>query len=147
MRALSAASFNLFSRRPSRSRWASAEPSFATSPAEEMGDKPRFTPSTFVVDKTPEFESLALRAIADEVGGVRVRQHVNPLSSRNQALVPAPPWAQLFDDATLPLCLDLGCGSGRFLLALAEKEAGAAAPPRNFLGVEIREPLVGRAGV
>jgi tRNA (guanine-N7-)-methyltransferase len=76
------------------------------------------------------------------VGGVRVRQHVNPLSSRNMQVVPPPPWAELFPDATKPLVLDLGAGSGRFLLALGEKDAARA---RNYLGIEIREPLVSRA--
>ena len=74
---------------------------------------------------------------------MRVRQHVNPLSSRNMAVVPPPPWRELFEDATRPLVLDLGCGSGRFLLALAERDAAAGG--RNYLGVEIREPLVTRA--
>ena len=82
-----------------------------------------------------------LSRAAAQVGGVRVRQHVNPLSSRNMALVP-PPWRELFTDATLPLVLDLGCGSGRFLLSLGERDAARA---RNYLGIEIREPLVTRA--
>ncbi len=73
---------------------------------------------------------------------MRVRQHVNPLSSRNMQVVPPPPWAELFPDATKPLVLDLGAGSGRFLLALGEKDAARA---RNYLGIEIREPLVSRA--
>jgi tRNA (guanine-N7-)-methyltransferase len=42
-----------------------------------------------------------------------------------------------FADPTLPLLLDVGCARGRFLLKMAELE-----PERNFLGVEIREPLV-----
>ena len=83
-----------------------------------------------------------LSRAAAQVGGVRVRQHVNPLSSRNMALVPPPPWRELFTDATLPLVLDLGCGSGRFLLSLGERDAARA---RNYLGIEIREPLVTRA--
>ena len=73
---------------------------------------------------------------------MRVRQHVNPLSSRNMAVVAPPPWATLFSDVTKPLVLDLGCGSGRFLLSLGERDAERA---RNYLGVEIREPLVTRA--
>jgi hypothetical protein len=76
------------------------------------------------------------------VGGVRVRQHVNPLSSRNMMVVPSPAWSELYPDASLPLVLDLGAGSGRFLLSLGEQDAARA---RNYLGIEIREPLVGRA--
>jgi hypothetical protein len=90
---------------------------------------------------------LLTRFPGAQVGGVRVRQHVNPLSSRYSAVAPCPAWATLFEDATRPLVLDLGCGSGRFLLALADKDAtdAAPAPARNYLGIEIREPLVGRA--
>jgi tRNA (guanine-N7-)-methyltransferase len=74
---------------------------------------------------------------------VRVRQHVNPLSTRNMAVVPSPVWTELYADASKPLVLDLGAGSGRFLLSLGEQDAATRA--RNYLGIEIREPLVGRA--
>jgi len=39
-----------------------------------------------------------------------------------------------------PLHLDIGSGSGRFLLRMAQEQ-----PDWNFLGVEIRQPLVERA--
>ena len=58
------------------------------------------------------------------------------------AVQPPPPWRELFEDATRPLVLDLGCGSGRFLLSLGERDA---ARERNYLGIEIREPLAVRA--
>ena len=48
--------------------------------------------------------------------------------------------AAVFADATLPLHLDIGCARGRYLLRMA-----AAEPSSNFLGVEIREPLVDEA--
>lgn len=73
---------------------------------------------------------------------MRVRQHVNPLSTRNMEVVPPPLWAELFPSPALPLVLDLGCGSGRFLLALGGKDGERA---RNHLGVEIRAPLAVRA--
>jgi tRNA (guanine-N7-)-methyltransferase len=68
---------------------------------------------------------------------VRVRQHVNPLSSRFQEPVQPPQWAEVFSKPTLPLHLDVGCGRGIFLLEMA-----IAHPNWNFLGIEIREPLV-----
>lgn len=71
---------------------------------------------------------------------VRVRQHVNPLSSRYQAPVEPPDWSTLYADLTQPLLLDIGCARGRFLLQMAEAE-----PRWNFLGLEIREPLVAQA--
>ena len=71
---------------------------------------------------------------------VRVHQHVNPLSPYyRQEPKPVDP-AAVFADATLPLHLDIGCARGRFILRMAEAE-----PAWNFLGVEIREPLVAEA--
>jgi tRNA (guanine-N7-)-methyltransferase len=46
----------------------------------------------------------------------------------------------VFADASRPLHLDIGCARGRFLLRMADVEPGW-----NFLGVEIREPLVDEA--
>lgn len=66
-----------------------------------------------------------------------VRQHVNPLSSYHQAPRPLPPPDQLFEQPTRPIHLDIGCARGRFLLAMAQAE-----PQRNYLGLEIRLPLV-----
>lgn len=68
---------------------------------------------------------------------VRVRQHVNPLSSKYQQSLPLPDWSQIYSNLSLPIHLDLGCGRGRFLLEMASLH-----PEINFLGVEIREPLV-----
>lgn len=71
---------------------------------------------------------------------VRVHQHVNPLSPHyRQTPKPIDP-ASIFADPLLPLHLDIGCARGRFILKMAESEPGW-----NFLGVEIREPLVEEA--
>ncbi len=66
-----------------------------------------------------------------------VRQHVNPLSSIHQVPRPLPPPEGLFAHAAQPLQLDIGAARGRFLLEMAQREPGS-----NFLGVEIRRPLV-----
>ncbi len=71
---------------------------------------------------------------------VRVREHVNPLSRRYQTPINPPNWSEVFADPNLPLHLDIGCGRGRFLLEMA-----ALDPHWNFLGLEIREPLVEQA--
>ncbi len=70
---------------------------------------------------------------------VRVHQHVNPLSPyyRQQ---PEPVDLAVFADPERPLHLDIGCARGRFILRMAMAE-----PEWNFLGVEIREPLVTEA--
>nr|WP_026082868.1 tRNA (guanosine(46)-N7)-methyltransferase TrmB [Mastigocladopsis repens] len=68
---------------------------------------------------------------------VRVRQHVNPLSQKYQT--PANPinWEKVYAKTNQPLHLDIGAARGRFLLSMAKIE-----PSWNFLGLEIREPLV-----
>lgn len=71
---------------------------------------------------------------------VRVHQHVNPHSPFYRQ-EPTPVDLKLvFEDATRPLLLDIGCARGRFLLRMAESQ-----PEWNYLGVEIREPLVTEA--
>lgn len=68
---------------------------------------------------------------------VRVHQHVNPLAPYYR-FEPQPFVIEnVFSNPDLPLLLDIGCARGRFLLKMAEIE-----PRWNFLGVEIREPLV-----
>ncbi len=71
---------------------------------------------------------------------VRVRQHVNPLSQKYQTPVSPPDWNKVYAAPTQPLHLDIGCGKGRFLLSMAQLGLRW-----NFLGVEIREPLVQEA--
>ncbi|BBL86280.1 tRNA (guanine-N(7)-)-methyltransferase (chromatophore) [Paulinella micropora] len=66
-----------------------------------------------------------------------MRQHVNPLSRFFQIPVEFPPITTLFKDTSLPIHLDIGCARGRFLLKVAQME-----PTWNYLGIEIREPLV-----
>ncbi len=66
-----------------------------------------------------------------------VRQHVNPLSRVHQQPLVLPPLIELFERPERPLHLDIGSARGRFLLAMAPLQ-----PERNFLGVEIRRPLV-----
>ncbi|XP_024022266.1 uncharacterized protein LOC21406568 [Morus notabilis] len=78
-----------------------------------------------------------------ELGHVRIRQHVNPLSSSFSVPVEVSDWNQVFKDPTLPLMVDIGSGSGRFLLWLAKRNLGV----RNYLGLEIRDKLVKRAQV
>ena len=71
---------------------------------------------------------------------VRIHQHVNPLAPYYTQPVKPIDVAELFADPALPLHLDIGSARGRFLLKMAAIE-----PAWNFLGVEIREPLVDEA--
>ena len=71
---------------------------------------------------------------------VRVHQHVNPLAPFYRQAPKPVDFKVTFIDPTLPLLLDIGCARGRFLLRMAEAEPGW-----NYLGVEIREPLVDEA--
>ena len=68
---------------------------------------------------------------------VRVHQHVNPLSPYYRQSPEPIDIEAVFADPERPLLLDIGCARGRFLLRMAEVEAAW-----NYLGVEIREPLV-----
>jgi len=71
---------------------------------------------------------------------VRVREHVNPLSRHYDRAIEPPDWSQLFPQGDRPLHLDIGCAKGHFALAMGE-----LTPDWNFLGLEIREPLVHQA--
>ncbi|CAH9085476.1 unnamed protein product [Cuscuta epithymum] len=77
----------------------------------------------------------------EEVGHVRIRQHVNPLRSSLLAPTEVPNWSEVYRDSSLPLMVDIGCGGGRFLLYLAKQ----CPDSKNYLGFEIRPKLVKRA--
>ncbi|AAP99316.1 MULTISPECIES: tRNA (guanosine(46)-N7)-methyltransferase TrmB [Prochlorococcus] len=66
-----------------------------------------------------------------------MRQHVNPLSHFFQLHNELPRPEDLFESIDLPIHLDIGCARGKFLIDMAADNA-----QWNFLGVEIREPLV-----
>jgi tRNA (guanine-N7-)-methyltransferase len=74
------------------------------------------------------------------LAAVRVRQHVNPLSQKYQQAAAPPNWEKEYADVSQPLHLDIGCGRGHFLVTMAQQQ-----PEWNFLGLEIREPLVVQA--
>jgi tRNA (guanine-N7-)-methyltransferase len=69
-----------------------------------------------------------------------VRQHVNPLSQKYQQTPELPLWEKIYANLEQPLHLDIGCARGQFLLDMAQQQ-----PDWNFLGLEIREPLVKQA--
>lgn len=71
---------------------------------------------------------------------IKVRQHVNPLGIKYQQPIDWPNWTQIYARPELPLHIDIGCAWGRFVLKMAE-----AQPEWNYLGIEIREPLVTEA--
>ena len=66
-----------------------------------------------------------------------MRQHVNPLSHFFQLPLSLPNKSILFRDSHYPIHLDIGSAKGEFLIELASNH-----PNWNFLGLEIREPLV-----
>ncbi|XP_021735573.1 uncharacterized protein LOC110702195 [Chenopodium quinoa] len=88
-----------------------------------------------------EYADLKLPINCEEVGNIRVRQHVNPLSTALSVPAEVPDWNDVFKDSSLPLMVDIGCGSGRFLLWLAKRNIGS----NNYLGLEIRKKLVKRS--
>ena len=66
-----------------------------------------------------------------------MRQHVNPLSQFFQQPLSLPSKSILFRDSHYPIHIDIGSAKGEFLIELASRY-----PMWNFLGLEIREPLV-----
>ncbi|GAV65309.1 Methyltransf_4 domain-containing protein [Cephalotus follicularis] len=79
--------------------------------------------------------------VSGELGHLRIRQHVNPLSSSFFMPAPVPDWNKVFKDPTLPLMVDIGSGSGRFLIWLAKRNTDS----QNYLGLEIRQKMARRA--
>jgi tRNA (guanine-N7-)-methyltransferase len=71
---------------------------------------------------------------------VRIHQHVNPLAPYFRFTPKPLEIGKIFAAPDLPLHLDVGSARGRFLLQMASIEKSW-----NFLGVEIREPLVEEA--
>ncbi|HUR98179.1 MAG TPA: tRNA (guanosine(46)-N7)-methyltransferase TrmB [Pyrinomonadaceae bacterium] len=71
---------------------------------------------------------------------VRVHQHVNPLAPFYRQAPQPVDIESMFSEPDRPLRVDIGCARGRFLLRMAEAEPGW-----NYLGVEIRQPLVDEA--
>ncbi|MBE9066063.1 tRNA (guanosine(46)-N7)-methyltransferase TrmB [Leptolyngbya cf. ectocarpi LEGE 11479] len=67
----------------------------------------------------------------------RVRQHVNPLNNRYSTPVTPPRWADVYANPQQPLHIDIGSAKGYFISDMAQ-----LCPDWNFLGLEIREPLV-----
>eukprot|EP01024_Parvocaulis_polyphysoides_P022929 TRINITY_DN2121_c0_g5_i1.p1 TRINITY_DN2121_c0_g5~~TRINITY_DN2121_c0_g5_i1.p1 ORF type:complete len:335 (-),score=35.98 TRINITY_DN2121_c0_g5_i1:204-1058(-) len=90
------------------------------------------------------FGELNLQELGQNLGVLRVRQHVNPLKIELQGPVSAIPWNEVYDDPTRELWIDIGSGYGRFLMLLNRREE-AAKTQRNYLGLEIRKPVVDRA--
>ena len=66
-----------------------------------------------------------------------MRQHVNPLSEFFQLPLSLPRNSFIFKQPYYPIHLDIGSAKGEFLIELAVNY-----PKWNFLGLEIREPLV-----
>jgi tRNA (guanine-N7-)-methyltransferase len=71
---------------------------------------------------------------------VRVRQHVNPLAQKYRTPLNALEWEKVYAQPNQPLHIDIGCAKGRFLLDMTQIQTDW-----NFLGLEIREPLVHEA--
>ena len=62
---------------------------------------------------------------------------MNPLKKELQVPLPPLDWGAIYRDIERPLVLDVGCGSGRFLLALSQHFRS-----HNFLGLDIRQKVL-----
>jgi len=111
------------------------------------GQKTAINSSNYVTDDENlqgamrTFQELGLdKSLYDKAGGIRFRQHVNPLKKELQDPVKPLEWDKIFEDPFKPLILDVGSGYGRFLLGLSK-----IIHDSNCLGLEIREPIIQRA--
>ena len=66
-----------------------------------------------------------------------MRQHVNPLSQFFQLPLALPTKEVIFQNPDFPMHIDIGSARGEFLIELASNQS-----KWNFLGLEIRDPLV-----
>ncbi|CAJ2664886.1 unnamed protein product [Trifolium pratense] len=108
-------------------------------PEQQQQQKPQLRSSQLV---SLEYADLNLSYDLN-LGHGRIRQHVNPFSPSFSTPAQVPDWNQVFADPALPLMVDIGCGSGRFLMWLAKRTPKV----RNYLGLEIRQKMVKRAEV
>ena len=93
-----------------------------------------------VADGSPADASRA-SSILPRVPRARTRLHINPLSDELLKALPPPDWLTALRDPYLPLHVDLGCAYGEFAQAMAERNADC-----NFVGVDLRERVLARAG-
>ncbi|KAK2405975.1 tRNA (guanine-N(7)-)-methyltransferase [Trifolium repens] len=114
--------------------------SFSQAVVAEQQEKPQQLRSSQLVSL--EYTDLNLSYDLN-LGHGRIRQHVNPFSPSFSTPAQVPDWSQVFADPALPLMVDIGCGSGRFLMWLAKRTPKV----RNYLGLEIRRKMVKRAEV
>ncbi|XP_028096340.1 uncharacterized protein LOC114296251 [Camellia sinensis] len=58
-----------------------------------------------------EYSDLNLsHNFSQDLGHVRIRQHVNPLCASLSVPAPVPDWSEVYRDSTLPLMVDIGSG-------------------------------------
>jgi tRNA (guanine-N7-)-methyltransferase len=92
-------------------------------------------------NRSKSFKELGIdKDLYNKTGGIRFRQHVNPLKKELQEPTKPLNWYDVYEDPTKPLMLDIGSGYGRFLLGLTQVET-----EKNGLGLEIRDPIIKRA--
>ncbi len=103
----------------------------AREPAQKGGDDRSVAGSTWLALPSPRHPLHACHpptpssAAKAKIQACRCRHHLKPCSpaslpARQELQVPTDPpaWAEAFADPGRPLVLDIGCGYGRFLLAL-----------------------------
>lgn len=67
----------------------------------------------------------------------RIRHHVNPLTDAQRRPIPIPDWSEIYPDLSRPFWIDLGSAAGEFLIQMGDTD-----PSWNYLGLEIRKPMV-----
>eukprot|EP00941_MAST-03F_sp_MAST-3F-sp1_P003468 g3468.t1 len=79
-----------------------------------------------------------LRYLHTGRGKKKYRHHVNPLSRKHTRIIDLPKnWLDVYCERTKPFHIDIGCATGEYIHELAKKH-----PERNFLGIDIRKPVI-----
>ncbi|KAL5560741.1 hypothetical protein UlMin_036952 [Ulmus minor] len=110
--------------------------SFAQFPTKPKPNSTRAHPSPLPSSSaTPQLVALEYKDL--NLSLKMIRQLVNPLSNSFSIPIQVPNWNEVFRDPTLPLMVDIGSGSGRFLIWLAKRNLGV----KTYLGLEIRHKV------
>eukprot|EP00198_Chlamydomonas_reinhardtii_P002592 XP_001691928.1 tRNA methyltransferase [Chlamydomonas reinhardtii] len=88
------------------------------------------------------FHALQLTDAERNAGGQVRSRNYSFLSSDAGQQATQVDWAATFNDTSLPLVADLGCGAGRYVLLMGSNDAARSS---NYLGLDVHKALLDRA--
>mmetsp|Transcript_13820 Transcript_13820/g.29821 ORF Transcript_13820/g.29821 Transcript_13820/m.29821 type:complete len:405 (+) Transcript_13820:91-1305(+) len=97
---------------------------------------------------SPFYELRLDERIRNAGGGIRHRNYSNLFKpAYQQPAAPIEDWSCVYADPSKPLVIDVGCGSGRYVLLMAyrDNQQHAGNNRHNYLGLDIHKALMDRA--